>query len=112
VRRNRLELWPNDWILHHDNAPAHKALSVKQFLPQKLVTEMEHPSCSPDWALDDFCLLPKVKFALKGRRFQDNKDIQYIYMMTALKALPQQEFQKCFEQLQNRSAKCIAAQGE
>jgi hypothetical protein len=24
-----------DKILHHDNAPAHKALSVKQFLAQK-----------------------------------------------------------------------------
>jgi hypothetical protein len=32
VRRNRPELWPNDWILRHDNVPAHKALSVKQFL--------------------------------------------------------------------------------
>jgi hypothetical protein len=29
VYRKRPELWPNDWILHHDNAPAHKALSVK-----------------------------------------------------------------------------------
>jgi hypothetical protein len=25
----RSELWPNDWILHHDSAPAHKVLSVK-----------------------------------------------------------------------------------
>jgi hypothetical protein len=22
VRRQRPELWPNDWILHHDSAPA------------------------------------------------------------------------------------------
>jgi hypothetical protein len=29
VHRKRLELWPNDWIVHHDNAPAHKALFVK-----------------------------------------------------------------------------------
>jgi len=26
------ELWPNDWILHRDNASAQRALSVKQFL--------------------------------------------------------------------------------
>jgi hypothetical protein len=32
ARRKRPKLWPSDWILHHDNAPAHKALSVKQFL--------------------------------------------------------------------------------
>jgi hypothetical protein len=33
---------PNNWIFHHDNAAAHKAVSVKQFLAQKLVIEMEH----------------------------------------------------------------------
>jgi hypothetical protein len=32
MRRKRPELWRNGWILHQDNAPAHKALSVKQFL--------------------------------------------------------------------------------
>jgi hypothetical protein len=40
VHRERPELWTNDWIPHHDNAPAHKALSVKQFLAQKSITEM------------------------------------------------------------------------
>jgi hypothetical protein len=35
-----------DWILHHDNAPAHKTLSVKQFLAQKSIAEMEHPPYS------------------------------------------------------------------
>jgi hypothetical protein len=27
---------------HHDNAPAHKALSDKQFLAQKSITEMKY----------------------------------------------------------------------
>jgi len=40
VCRRSLELWPSDWILHHGNALAHKVLSVKQFLAQKLITEM------------------------------------------------------------------------
>jgi transposase len=48
--RKRPEILPNDWILHHDNAPAHKALSVKQFLAQKSVTEMERPPYSRDLA--------------------------------------------------------------
>jgi hypothetical protein len=42
VRRKRPELWPNNWILHHNNAPAHNALSVKQVLAQ-----MEHPHPIP-----------------------------------------------------------------
>jgi histone-lysine N-methyltransferase SETMAR len=54
------ELWSNDWILHHDNAPAHKAQSFKQFLTQKSIAETEHPPYSPDLAPNDFWLFPKV----------------------------------------------------
>jgi hypothetical protein len=43
VRGKRPEISPNDWVLHHDNATAHKALSFKQFLAQKSITEMENP---------------------------------------------------------------------
>jgi hypothetical protein len=31
------ELWPNVWILHHDNAPAHKALLSSTFWPKILL---------------------------------------------------------------------------
>jgi hypothetical protein len=44
------EFWPNDLILRHESAPAQRALSVKQFLAQKSITEMEHPPHSPDLA--------------------------------------------------------------
>jgi hypothetical protein len=40
VHIKRPELWPSDWILHHDNTPAHKTLSVKQFLDKKLLLKM------------------------------------------------------------------------
>jgi hypothetical protein len=46
VGRKRPELWPSDWILHHDKAHIHKALSVKQFLAQKSITEIEYPHSS------------------------------------------------------------------
>jgi histone-lysine N-methyltransferase SETMAR len=67
VCRKKPKLWPNDWILHHDNAPAHKAISVKQFLAQKSITEMEHPPYSPDLVPNDFWLFPKVNSVLKER---------------------------------------------
>jgi hypothetical protein len=63
-------------ILHHDNAPAYKAFSVKQFLARISITEMEHPPYSCHLAPNDFWLFPKIKTALKGRRFQDTEDIQ------------------------------------
>jgi hypothetical protein len=50
VCRKIPELWPNHWILHHDNVSADKALSVKQFLAQKSITKMEHPSYCPEFA--------------------------------------------------------------
>jgi hypothetical protein len=78
----------------------------KQFLAQKSITEMEHSSYSPHLAQNDFWLFPTIKSVLKGRRFQDND------MMTAMKAIPQQEFQKCFQQWQHHWAKHIADQGE
>jgi len=66
VLRKMPELRPNDWILHHDSAPAHKALPNKQFLIQKSITEMEHSPSFPDLALNNFWLFPKIKSALKG----------------------------------------------
>jgi hypothetical protein len=37
---------------------------------------MEHPPHSPDLAPNDFWLFPKIKSAVKDRRFQDTEDIQ------------------------------------
>jgi hypothetical protein len=71
---------------------------------------MEHPHCSLDLVLNHFWLFPKIKFALKGQIFHDTGGTERNVMM-ALKAIPQQEFHKCFQQWQHRWAKCIAAQG-
>jgi hypothetical protein len=46
------------------------------FWPQKLITEMEHLSCSPYLAPNDFWLFSKIKSSLKGRIFQDTEDIK------------------------------------
>jgi hypothetical protein len=50
--------------------------SVKQFLAQKSITEMEHPPYSPDLAPNVFGLFPEIKSALKGLRFQDIEHIK------------------------------------
>jgi hypothetical protein len=41
-------------------------LSVKQFLTQKSIPEMEHPPYSPDLAVNDLWVFPKIKSAFKG----------------------------------------------
>jgi hypothetical protein len=46
VIRKRPELSAtNSWILHHENAPAHTALSGRGFLATKQITVFEHPAC-------------------------------------------------------------------
>jgi hypothetical protein len=54
---------------------------------------------------------PKLKTALKGHRFSDTADIQG-HAMTILKSIPEDEFQKCFEQSKHQLIKCIGAQGD
>ena len=71
VRRRRPDIWKNaSWILYHDNAPAHNALSVKRYLAKNNIPVMEHPPYSPDLAPCDFFLFLKIKSALKGTRFE------------------------------------------
>jgi hypothetical protein len=77
---------------------------------QKLITEMGHPSYSPDLAPNDFWLFPEIKSILKGQRFHGIKDIQKENVTAALKGIPQQDFQNCFQQWQHRWDKSTAAQ--
>ncbi|PNF22071.1 hypothetical protein B7P43_G09295 [Cryptotermes secundus] len=61
-------LWQSgDWFFHHDNAPAHTALSVRQFLTKNGMTPVSHPPYSPDLAPCDFFLFPRMKRDMKGK---------------------------------------------
>jgi histone-lysine N-methyltransferase SETMAR len=95
VRRKIPQIWPDKWILHHNNAPAHDALRVREFLTNKSITKMDHPSYSSDLAPCDFWLFPKLKNALKGQRFADISDIQS-NVTTLLRGSPENDFQDCF----------------
>jgi hypothetical protein len=45
------------------------------FVVKKSTTEIEHPSYSTDLVPNDFWLFPKIKSALKGRRYEDTEDM-------------------------------------
>ena len=62
VRKKRQELWHGkSWLLHHDNAPVHNALSTRQFLAEKNITVLEQPPYTPDLGLCDFFILPQAQ---------------------------------------------------
>jgi hypothetical protein len=94
--------------LHHDNALATDALAVREFLAKNSIMKLDHPLYSPDLAPCYFWVFPKLKTALKGHRFSDIADIQG-YATTILKSIPEEEFQKYFDQWKHRLTKCIGA---
>ena len=53
--KKSLELWKNQsWLLHHDNAPAHMSLLVRNFLVNNNTVIMPQPSYSPDFCPCNF----------------------------------------------------------
>ena len=112
VREKRRELWETkSWLLHHDNAPAHNALSIRQFLAENNIAVLEQPPYLPDLAPCDFFLFPKLKGVIKGTRFQDSKAITTA-ITKELRAIPMESFHKCIEAWQQKLEKCIRAQGD
>ncbi|GFX51532.1 uncharacterized protein TNCV_5012361 [Trichonephila clavipes] len=60
----------------HDNVHPFTANIVKQFLAKKGLVQIEHPPYSPDLRSPEFLILPRLKLALKGKRFDDIPGIQ------------------------------------
>jgi len=81
----------------------------EEFLTTKQITVLEHPAYSPDLAPSEFFLFQKIKEILKGRHFDDTDDIRS-NTTAALKIIPQNHFQNCFEGWTRRWHRCIASQ--
>jgi len=70
VRRKGPELFAiNSWILHHDNAPAHTALSVREFLAARQITVLEHPAIHRISPPVTFFSVPKDKGNIERKTF-------------------------------------------
>ncbi|KAE9537933.1 hypothetical protein AGLY_005905 [Aphis glycines] len=110
IRKKRPDQFQNrSW--NHDNAPAHSALSIREFLADKQIPVVPHPPYSPDLALCDFFLFPKIKTDLKGQRLDDIETIKK-NAVDQLKQLKIENFQHCFKKWQERWDKCITSGGD
>jgi hypothetical protein len=94
------------WLLHHNNAPAHTALSIRLLLAKHSIPTLPHDLSPPD-----FFLFPKLKITLKGRTFQRVEDI-ITNATNDLKVIPQISFQQHFRKWKKWWERCIAAQGD
>ena len=98
------------WSLLHNNAPVHRAVAVQEILALKQVFVLNHPPYSPDLSPCDYFLFPKLKLPLKGRLFEDVQGIQGA-VTSSLRAVPQEDVQRSFRSLLDRTTLCIDAEG-
>jgi len=98
----------NNWMLHHDNAPCHTAISVIECLAIKGIPVVPQPPYSPDLSPCDLVLFPKLKFHLKGRHFRTVENIEKA-VTDQLKTIPVSDFQRYYEEWQQRLRRCAAS---
>jgi transposase len=97
VQRKRPKLWHNhNWLLHHDNAPAHTSLKTIGFVTNNNMFIVPHPPYSPDLATCDFDLFPKLKMKLRGQCFETGSDIQR-ELQAVLESVKENDFHGAFE---------------
>lgn len=65
------------FLLHQDNAPAHRAESTIIDLDLFGFDRVDHAPLSPDLAPIDFKAFPTVKAELRGRKFENTEELVY-----------------------------------
>lgn len=98
-------------ILHHDNAPAHRAQNTTFWLANHDVQLLQHPPYSPDLAPCDFFVFPKVKKVLRGQIFNNENEAVQAFIKEVDSISPE-EWQICFTKWFERMHKCISCNGE
>jgi len=83
---------------------------VQQFLAKHGTAQLQQPPHSPDLALCDFFLFPRLKKVLKGHRFEATEDIKRNLTKTPV-SITEEELAKCFQPWQKCWAMCVAAEG-
>jgi hypothetical protein len=97
-----------DFFLLHDNAPAHKAASVCQFLTPKNVTTLYHRPHFPDLSSHRLFSVLQVEIVVKNLHFADVNEIQEA-VTDELKKVQKEEFPAAFQKLYDSAKACIYA---
>ena len=95
------------WHFQLDNVPVHNSILVTDYLTKMGINTVPHPPYSPDLALCDFCLFPK----LTGCSYETIEEMKEA-VMKVIDTLTQENFHGAFQNLLGRNNKCIAAGGD
>ena len=117
IRRKRPELWTMNAEgyrtvkLHHDNAPCHTSAFTLGFIGESKLDMVPHPPYSPDLAVCDFFVFPRLKSEMCGHRFRNLRDMRTAVFRT-LRGIPQADFHAAIQSLPLRWMKCMNSQGD
>ena len=95
-------------MLHH--AP-HKATIITKYLHNERMELLPRPPYKPDHAPCDFFLFPRIKKELKEKRFDKVENLARAVQAVA-ETIPKADYEKSFQNWQNRLQRCIDVNGE
>lgn len=98
-------------LLLHDNAPAHTSQVAQAAIRNCGFEQLNHPPYSPDLAPSDYYLFRHLKKQLRGKRFEDDKELKSATEHW-LESVGENFYLKGIEELHVRWNKCIDVYGD
>ncbi len=117
IRRQCPGLWMpgngrvHNMVLHHDNAPAHRATHTIACLMETNMETLDQPPYSPDLAPCNLFLFPRLKSLLRSCRFRDVESLQEEVTRILHHVISPAEYHNAMVELREHWRKCVAAQG-
>jgi len=106
------QMWGGEkWLLHHDNAPTHSPLLIRDFLARHETTLVPQPPSSSELAPVDSFSSPCWNPSWKGDVLSLVEEIKE-NSLAELRSIPKQAFQECFQNWNKRWEWCITYGGE
>ncbi len=94
-----------------DNAPPHRADTIKELCAKHNIGILSHPPYSPDETPSDFYVFPNLKQQLRELRFENEKALHNAYD-AALRLMSKDSLEKPFNSLVKRWDLVIKSNGE
>ncbi|XP_060555546.1 histone-lysine N-methyltransferase SETMAR-like [Ruditapes philippinarum] len=111
IRKKRAGCDIENLIFHQDNAPAHRADETLLTIDFLGYERLRHPPYSPDLAPLDFCVFPRLKADLRGRRFDTEDEIKYA-VRSAIRSYTPEWYADIYRKWVQRHRKCIEHNGD
>ncbi|XP_062618459.1 histone-lysine N-methyltransferase SETMAR-like [Saccostrea cucullata] len=107
IRKKRPDKQIEEFLLHQDNAPAHRADTTMLELDLRVI----HAPYSPDLAPMDFKVFPTMKAELRGKKFKNTEEQSYA-TRTIVSRFDDKWYRDTFSEWVRRHRLCVKCRGE